>query len=85
MHDPTYSFLAGSFENMPPLFIVVGSLESKFEIMHTKQLYDKMVAALDITPYQFHCPADLGNPAPENLLAVGRIAEFIKRTYNGSR
>ena len=87
IHDPTYSFLAGSFEGMPPLYVIVGSLDWNTAFLVAKCLCDILrmadaggEAVFDIAPYQQHCPAYMRIATLDHLQTAG-IARFIKNQF----
>jgi acetyl esterase/lipase len=88
VHDPKYSFLNGSFKQMPPLYVLVGSQEHKYELILVQKMAEKARAEdvhveIDVAPYLQHCPLGDLVLAPEDILCAGRVAAFLQRAFSG--
>jgi len=86
--DPRYSALHGSWVNLPPLYVTVGS---------TERLYDDSVKAvekvkeaggsvvLEVHPYACHIFPTFCMVMPEAMESLGRIGQFVAKSFEKAK
>merc|ERR1712166_149808 len=86
--DEKYNFFAGSFNGLPPIYVMVGGLENvKRDLNCSLRLADVAQSAgvrveLDIVANMQHSPDACLGTVPESTEAVARAAKFIDDCIN---
>lgn len=84
--DPTFSPVYGSFDGLPPLFIMCGSTDvllSDSRRIHERATAAGVDALLEVAPNMCHNYPYFTGVCTEAVEAVDRIASFVKR-HEGS-
>jgi len=82
-HDAQFNIFAGSFDGMPPLYVLVGSLENVCRDLNVSIRLAEAAkeagvrAELDIALHLQHTPDDFFVCVPEAAQAVARAAKFM--------